>query len=107
MKYTIRLFAGLADTIGHTHITLTSEQTQISVEQLKQLIIQQYPFAEHIVTLSFIAKNQAYATLDEFISEEDELALIPPVSGGEAKSLEPSATEVNSLYQIIHEAISV
>jgi molybdopterin converting factor subunit 1 len=83
MKLKIRLFAGLAEIIGHTHITLNVEQTQITVEQFKQLLIQHYPAAESAITLSFIAKNQAYAIAEEFIGEEDELALIPPVSGGE------------------------
>jgi molybdopterin converting factor subunit 1 len=82
MKLTVRLFAGLAEIIGLTHITLNVEQTQITVEQLKQLITQHYPAAASAITLSFIAKNQAYATAEEFIGEEDELALIPPVSGG-------------------------
>jgi molybdopterin converting factor subunit 1 len=83
MKLTIRLFAGLAEIIGHTHITLNLDQTQITVEQLKQHLIQSYPSAETSINLAFIARNHAYALPDEIIHEQDELALIPPVSGGE------------------------
>jgi molybdopterin converting factor subunit 1 len=83
MKLTIRLFAGIAEIIGHTHITLNVDQTQINVAQLKHLLSQQYPSAASTITISFIAKNQAYALAEEWINEEDELALIPPVSGGE------------------------
>jgi molybdopterin synthase catalytic subunit len=107
MKLTIRLFAGLAETIGHTHISLTVEQTQISVEQLKQILIQQYPNAVQTISISFIAKNQAYASGEEEVGEEDELALIPPVSGGEAESVIDKASKQSLMYQITQDPISV
>jgi molybdopterin converting factor subunit 1 len=107
MKLTIRLFAGLAESIGHTHITLTVKQIQITVEQLKELLIQEYPHAAQTISISFIAINQAYASAEEYVLGEDEIALIPPVSGGEAESVQRDLPVPNSLYQITHEPISV
>jgi molybdopterin converting factor subunit 1 len=107
MKLTVRLFAGLAESIGHTHITLTVKQTQITVEQLKELIMQDYPNAAQTIAISFIARNQAYASAEEYILEEDELALIPPVSGGEAESVQENLSALHPMYQITHEPISI
>jgi molybdopterin converting factor subunit 1 len=107
MKLTIRLFAGLAESIGLTHINLTVNQTQITVEQLKELLIQDYPNAAQTIAISFIARNQAYASAEENVLEEDELALIPPVSGGEAESGKETLSALHSMYQITYEPISV
>jgi molybdopterin converting factor subunit 1 len=98
MKLTLRLFAGIAETIGHPMITLDIAQTDITVEYLKKYLIAQFPHAAEIISLSFIAVNQSYAAADEHVREEDELALIPPVSGGETK---------RSNYTITSDAISV
>lgn len=108
MKLTIRLFAGLAETLNHTYITLTVEQTQITVEELKQLLIQNYPTAAQMIVASFIAKNQAYASAEELVAETDELALIPPVSGGEEEITDELDTFTeNVMYQITYEPIFV
>jgi molybdopterin converting factor subunit 1 len=98
MKLTIRLFAGIAETIGQPLMTLNIAQTDITVEDLKKYLIEQFPHAAEMISLSFMAINQAYADAHEHIREEDELALIPPVSGGETKT---------SNYTITSEAISV
>ncbi|MEX2461652.1 MAG: molybdenum cofactor biosynthesis protein MoaE [Paenibacillaceae bacterium] len=108
MKLTIRLFAGLAESLGHTHITLTLEQTQISVNQLKQILMQTYPAAAQLIDIAFIAINQAYASGQEQVRETDELALIPPVSGGEARVPDKESIPVdNIMYHITYEPISV
>src|SRR4051812_35801181 len=88
MHLQIFLFAGLAEKLGSSQISLPIPQDQITVEQLKQLLISQFPEAAEVIFLSFIAKNQAYAQPGEFLSAKDEIALIPPVSGGQADSLE-------------------
>jgi molybdopterin synthase catalytic subunit/molybdopterin converting factor small subunit len=100
MKLNIRLFAGLAGTIGHSHITIHIEQSAITAGQLKTYLIEQYPHASEMISLSFIAKNQTYALADEILGEQDELACIPPVSGGETQS-------GNSLHHITYDPISI
>jgi MoaE-MoaD fusion protein len=75
---------------------------------LKQWLIRDYPAAAQMIAVSFIAKNQAYTPAGEFVVETDELALIPPVSGGEKeKTEEPGAPGENIRYHITYEPISV
>lgn len=41
-----------------------------------------FEFPESILERSLVAVNGVYATGDTFLLDEDELALLPPVSGG-------------------------
>ncbi len=52
-----------------------------NVEDLKHWIIQQYPELGTLSSLVFAVNNE-YAQANQIISEEDEVAIIPPVSGG-------------------------
>ncbi|MDN3656366.1 MoaD/ThiS family protein [Ferruginibacter paludis] len=53
----------------------------VSVAELKKLLFNQFPKLEKLATLS-VAVNNTYAGNDVMIRGEDEVALIPPVSGG-------------------------
>jgi molybdopterin converting factor subunit 1 len=52
-----------------------------SVEDLKQQILIKYPRFESLSSL-MIAVNEEYGNTDTLLKEGDEIALIPPVSGG-------------------------
>jgi molybdopterin converting factor subunit 1 len=52
-----------------------------NVETLKGLLEKIYPALTGLGSY-MIARNNEYAGADELIHEEDELAIIPPVSGG-------------------------
>jgi len=92
MQYTIKLFAGLAEKIGESQIIVevpsttdtSSEEGKnpVTVQHIKDILSTLYPDAEISIRHSFAAVNQEYATVDTIIKESDELALIPPVSGG-------------------------
>ncbi|MEK3734031.1 MULTISPECIES: molybdopterin converting factor subunit 1 [Paenibacillus] len=77
------LFAGLADRIGSSSITMNIPQLPVSAGELKQLLSEAYPDAASLIAASFVAVNQEYAPADLLIHEGDEVALIPPVSGGD------------------------
>ncbi|MBD0382729.1 molybdenum cofactor biosynthesis protein [Paenibacillus sedimenti] len=96
MRIHIRLFAGLVDLLGTSVLTFDIDQDSISIEQLKQLIADRYPHARAQLAPCFIAKNQTYANEQELVTESDELALIPPVSGGQP-----------SYYEITYDTIDV
>lgn len=87
MKLRIFLFAGLAELLGGSIVEVEFEQASITVQQLKNKLIQLYPHAEAALQIAYAAKNQAYASLEESLSAGDEIALIPPVSGGEPKAV--------------------
>lgn len=96
MNIHIQLFAGLVDLFGTSVLIIHVEQESISIEKLKGQIAADYPTASAQLMTCFFAKNQAYAGDQEMVIAGDELALIPPVSGGQPAN-----------YEIIHEAIDV
>ena len=49
--------------------------------QLQQLLTEQYPRLGQLASF-LLAVNEAYAEPDLLLSPEDEIAVIPPVSGG-------------------------
>ncbi|MDD9265955.1 molybdenum cofactor biosynthesis protein MoaE [Paenibacillus sp. GCM10023248] len=94
MNLHIQLFAGLVDLFGTSVLHISLEQETVTIEQLKQRIADDYPHAAQQLVSCFFAKNQAYAGDADAVTEQDELALIPPVSGGQPE-----------LYEITHEEI--
>jgi molybdopterin synthase catalytic subunit/molybdopterin converting factor small subunit len=101
MKLTIHMFAGLSEVFKADRIQIHTGEETITADLLKQIIIQNYPHAEHLIQQAFIAKNHAYAASDEVICEQDEIALIPPVSGGEETSVE------HDLFQITYDPLDI
>ncbi|WP_168122092.1 molybdenum cofactor biosynthesis protein MoaE [Paenibacillus sp. HB172176] len=79
----IKLFAGLPERLGTSQIIVESEAGQMTANALKSAIILQYPEHANLLQICFLAQNHAYAPDEETLSSEDELAMLPPVSGGE------------------------
>jgi molybdopterin synthase sulfur carrier subunit len=52
-----------------------------TVGELREALMAQYPALQELRSL-FIAVNQSYADDSQPLRPEDEIALIPPVSGG-------------------------
>lgn len=65
---------------GHTSFEI-EVPNQCTSQQLRDIIFAQYPAFEKLRTLA-IAINEDYANGDEVIQASDQIALIPPVSGG-------------------------
>lgn len=73
-------FGVAKDIIGSSELTLENKSTQ-TVAELKNYLNKTYPkFLDYKSYM--VAVNQAYASDDVSISSNDEIALIPPVSGG-------------------------
>lgn len=108
MRITIRVFAGLAEKMGGSSITLETDREQLTAGELKALLSDRYPEAAGTISISFVAKNQAYAKPEEPIGEQDELALIPPVSGGApaAQALDASAARQTApLFELTYDPL--
>lgn len=95
MQLTIQIFAGLAAKMGGDSVSITTDGDRLTAGGLKQLLAEKYPQAASSISVSFLARNHAYAHPDDELHEEDELALIPPVSGGspERHELKPNSGE--------------
>ena len=81
MKAKVRLFARLADLAG-TRETEVELGEGLSVAEAFRVLCQRFPeMADHAGSLMY-AVNAEYVTPDHPLRAGDELALIPPVSGG-------------------------
>lgn len=80
MKVNILAFGIAKDIFGSSSITteLTNDAT---LSNLKYLLEQQYPRLKQLATY-MVAVNNEYALDGDIIHERDEIAIIPPVSGG-------------------------
>ncbi|GFN30855.1 molybdenum cofactor biosynthesis protein [Paenibacillus xylaniclasticus] len=106
-RWTIRLFAGLNDRFGTPVLELMLPQDEMAAAQLKQQLASLHPDHQDLLQLCFVACNQAYAQDDTVVRYSDELALLPPVSGGEEYIEQPSVASSDSLFQLTDGPISV
>ncbi|KAI7254393.1 hypothetical protein KC345_g11268 [Hortaea werneckii] len=87
MHVSIRLFAGLAEVIGSSTLTFHAHESPLTAGKLKELLTASYPDAAPQISVSLVAVDREYAPDDTVITEASEVALIPPVSGGEPVSV--------------------
>lgn len=80
MVVQIKLFGIAAESAGQRTIELEVSD-QCDLFELKRKLQDKFPTLESIVPYS-VAVNRAYAKQNISINQNDELALIPPVSGG-------------------------
>jgi molybdopterin synthase sulfur carrier subunit len=79
----ILLFGVAQDIVGERMIRVDLEvaQSLTTVLELKHFLFANYPLLKNISSIA-VAVNMEYATDDTMIQTSDEIALIPPVSGG-------------------------
>lgn len=77
------LFFGIAkDIVGSSQITFSDEFKKLnSVAALKAQLMLSYPELSKLTSLA-VAVNSEYAEDDVSLTVGDEIAIIPPVSGG-------------------------
>ena len=80
MKYKINLFGVTRDIIGGS-ITEVEMSQSADVLAILSKLKADYPKLQAIKSL-LVAVNSEYAESNLVVSENDEIALIPPVSGG-------------------------
>ncbi|MCD9022799.1 molybdenum cofactor biosynthesis protein MoaE [Cohnella silvisoli] len=80
--WTISLFAGLAERLNTRTLFLEWEQTELKAGQVKQRLANLFPEHADLLSVCFMAQNQVYAHDEAIVKFSDELALLPPVSGG-------------------------
>ena len=80
MKIKVLAFGFAADVIGERNFTLELPQAT-STDELQHLLEEKYHRLKDVLTYS-IAVNQSYISSSVLLKENDEVAIIPPVSGG-------------------------
>lgn len=88
----VLFFAALGEAVGteEADVDLTEE---VSVERLVEMVEAEYPNLARFDRTYRVAVNQVFATAEQPVRPGDEVALIPPVSGGNQPSVRAAVTE--------------
>jgi molybdopterin converting factor subunit 1 len=81
MHITVRLFAALAEAAGTRSFPLELP-TGSSARDARNVVAARYPRVQGLCERSGFAVNAEYVEAERLLEEGDEVALIPPVSGG-------------------------
>ena len=80
MNLKVKYFGMLAESVGFQEDEILITTSQIAVDELKSAILMKHPTLN---TMSFkVAVNQIIVDTDLIITENDEIALLPPFAGG-------------------------
>jgi len=77
----VLLFAGLAETAGATKVEV-DVSLPAKVSDVKRAFAEAYPQCAEQLATCFAAINQSYAHDASDVRPGDEIAFLPPVSGG-------------------------
>jgi molybdopterin converting factor subunit 1 len=80
-KIKVRLFANLREVVGEREITITVP-SGVTVSYLNNEIFRKYPQLKSFSNKFVTSVNCKVTTGDTIITSSDEVALLPPVSGG-------------------------
>lgn len=80
-KIKVRLFANLRELVGEREITITL-LGGVTVDHLNNEILERYPQLKSFSNKFVTSVNCKVTTGDTIITSSDEIALLPPVSGG-------------------------
>lgn len=81
MKVRVRLFASLRDQANAEAFVLDLPGGPAASAAVAE-IEKRFPTLKSILARSALAVNQCYVKADHVLNDGDEIALIPPVSGG-------------------------
>ena len=80
-KIKVRLFANLREVVGEREITITVP-SGVTVSYLNNAILMKYPQLKSFGNKFVTSVNCKVTAGDTVITSSDEIALLPPVSGG-------------------------
>ena len=81
MEVTVRYFAGLREAAGSTRETHRLPDGG-TVALLRETLEQERPVLVPLLGSAAVAVNQRIARSEQILAEGDEVAFLPPVSGG-------------------------
>jgi molybdopterin converting factor subunit 1 len=76
----LKAFGIAKEILGNSSIEIEPD-TVLTVGQLKDYLFENYPEMVKLKTMA-IAVNQSYASDEMLLTEDAEIVIIPPVSGG-------------------------
>lgn len=83
MRIQVLYFASAREEIGKREEEITISTTdRYTLRDLRKLLCEKYPAADAAIGAITLARNLEYSTDDAELHDGDEVALIPPISGG-------------------------
>ncbi|MEM8709387.1 MAG: molybdenum cofactor biosynthesis protein MoaE [Planctomycetota bacterium] len=105
MRLTIRLFAVLRERAGRDEIALEDVPVGATVDEVKALLSTSCPELGDLSAVAGVI-GTTYARGDSVVAEGDEVAFLPPVSGGAGHAVEPSDLEAG-VFELASEPLDV
>ncbi|HEY3289259.1 MAG TPA: molybdenum cofactor biosynthesis protein MoaE [Anaerolineae bacterium] len=100
----VKLFATLKDRAGRGEITVTIPDT-LTVRELRTAVGAQYPALAALMAHTLVAVNHEFAFNADIVHGSDEVALFPPVSGGNdfptLLQITPHEIDLNALQHAV------
>jgi len=81
MKIKVKFFASYKEAVGTDEIDLDLGKGS-DVSQLLAAVKKMHPAIGELIEPLIVSVNKEYAEFDKVLKEGDEVALLPPVSGG-------------------------
>lgn len=81
MRITVRLFARLRDIVGRGELA-RDVPVGATVQAIWNALVDEYPALAPYGAVSSCAVNEEYARFTSVLEDGDEIAFLPPVSGG-------------------------
>src|SRR5262245_8229826 len=104
MHVKLLLFASLKDIVGERQLHIEVPEGSRVADLLTQLE-SRYPRMKEYRPVLLTAVNEEYVSRETNINDGDEVAIFPPVSGGEVESVPMIISRARELYQITREPI--
>jgi len=103
----VLLFARLREIVGYESVELSHGDVH-TVHDVWSVLKKRYPLAGDLQKSLLFAVNQEFASPETTVKEGDEVAIFPPVSGGENGSANTYGQDsCGDVYQIVREPIQI
>ncbi len=99
----VLFFAKLKELAAATRVEFQTPRG-IKVGELRDLVIERYPQLKAVLPNVIVAVNQKFASDDEIITDNCEVAFFPPVSGGASRTKVAITTEALDINQLLQDA---
>ena len=99
MTFTVQLFASLAESAGTRQVEIEPPAGETTAGGLASAVFDRFPALAGMGDSVMLAVNSEYVSPDFPVRDGDEVALIPPVSGG--------ATEADAYFRITEDSLDL
>jgi len=106
MQLSVRLFAGLRDRVGSDCLILKDVPEGSTLGEVKQLVAEQFPEVGDLSSVAGVI-GHAYAPDSTPVNATDQLAFLPPVSGGQGDAAALEASFCAGVFELSLEPLDV